>query len=182
MEIKESDFESVYESFISQLELVKEEDFFSLDETKCKELRVAVPRSIFEANSKMGVVKQGTDVQVLGADFEALLKYYRKLSELGVEYNLFGHFGDGHLHFNFMPTPSLVDTCQKALKDLYRELPKWKASPFAEHGIGLLKRPYIEAFYTSTQEAFFEILKSKYDPKNQFFPHGFMQPRLGEES
>lgn len=182
MEMRESDFEGIYESFISQLGSVQEEDFFSLDEAKCKELRVTVPRSIFEANSKMGVVKQGTDVQVLGEDFGALLKFYRKLAELGIEYNLFGHFGDGHLHFNFMPTPALVKTCQDALKDLYRELPSWKASPFAEHGIGLLKRPYIEAFYTPAQRPFFQGLKNKFDPHNQFFPHGFMQPLSGDQS
>lgn len=182
MEIRESDFESIYESFISQLKNIKEEDFFSLDESKCKELRVSVPRGIFEANSKMGVVKQGTDVQVQSKDLQTLLELYRKLTGLGIDYNLFGHFGDGHLHFNFMPTPSHVETCQKALKDFYLELSTWKASPFAEHGVGILKRPYIEAFYTPAQRPFFQVLKERYDPHDQFFPDGFMRPCFGGDS
>ena len=71
-----------------------------------------VPRAIFEVNSKMGVVKKGTDVQIGPEKFKILLDYYRGWTKKGLKYTLFGHFGDGHLHFNFMPTKVEVENCQ----------------------------------------------------------------------
>lgn len=145
-----------------------------MEASKCRDLRVSVPRAIFEANTRMGVTKKGTDVQVRGEDFKKLLDYYRVLSEKGVAYNLFGHFGDAHLHFNFMPTPDKNDYCNELLETLYVKVLEWKGSPFAEHGIGVIKRKFIEPFYSEHQKEIFRKLKTTYDPKGQFFPEGFM--------
>ena len=49
-----------------------------------------------------------------------------------------------------------------------------KGSPFAEHGIGLFKKKFMNDFYGDNQREMFGILKKKLDPKNQFFPSGFM--------
>lgn len=174
LETSEDELENIYQILLESLPEIPEEDMFVLDETRCKELRMAVPRAIFEANSKMGVTKQGTDVQVGTNKLPELLDFYKKIAQSGIDYNLFGHFGDAHLHFNFMPTKSQTDLCQQLFYELYDEVKKWKGSPFAEHGIGLLKRPYIASFYQPIQREFFKQLKVKFDPKNQFFPHGFM--------
>ena len=122
----------------------------------------------------MGVTKKGTDVQVGAEYFVDLLKYYRVLASKGVSYNLFGHFGDAHLHFNFMPTPDKNDFCNQQLENLYAEVLKWKGSPFAEHGIGLLKKKFIPPFFNDHQRQVFRELKKSMDPKGQFFPQGFM--------
>lgn len=173
-EIKMDAFEKFYEEFIANLENIREEDIFELTENKFHNIRASVPRAVFEENSRMGVVKMGTDVQVDVDHFEKLLEVYRYFSSLGLRYNLFGHFGDAHLHFNFMPKPEEVSKCQKEFEKLYAKVLEWKGSPFAEHGIGLLKQKYIKEFHGENELKVFRALKDKMDPKRQFFPQGFM--------
>lgn len=174
IEMKSSDFEAVYTKLSERLPSVDFEEVFSMDEAKCRSLRVAVPRSIFEANTRAGVTKKGTDVQVAPDKFHDLLSHYQAWSKGDIAYNLFGHFGDAHLHFNFMPAPERASECDQMLEDFYHKVHTLNGSPFAEHGIGLLKQRYIREFYTQTERDFFSALKLKHDPQNQFFPLGFM--------
>ena len=173
-EIKQDRFDSFYENFIMQLDHIDEENIFQLNASKFHHIRASVPRAVFETNSKMGVIKQGTDVQVPVENFEKLMKVYQEFTRLGVRYNLFGHFGDAHLHFNFMPTISQVDECRLQLERLYHEVLCLNGSPFAEHGIGIIKQKYIKNFWSKNQYEVFEDLKKKHDPNHQFFPQGFM--------
>lgn len=174
LEIENIYFEEVYEKILSQIDKLSEEDIFEVPESRCRELRMEIPRAIFEVNSKMGVTKKGTDVQTKPKDFKGLLAKYREFSKGSVPYNLFGHFGDAHLHFNFMPKPEETQQCQDQLEDLYRWVYQVKGSPFAEHGIGVIKQKFIQEFYTSAQYQMFRYLKEQMDPQGQFFPQGFM--------
>ncbi len=174
LEIDENSFEDVYESLLSQISSVNIEQMFEMSQAKCQELRVNIPRYVFESNQKMGVLKKGTDVQVRPGQFADLMALYKGMTQEGVPYTLFGHFGDAHLHFNYMPRPDQVDTCQKILEELYRKVIEMKGSPFAEHGIGLIKQPFIKGFYRPAQREMFSLLKNYFDPNNQFFPMGFM--------
>lgn len=173
-EIFEKDFEDVYESLLSQLTKVTDEDIFEIPGHRFHQIRMGIPRAVFERNTAMGVVKKGTDVQVNGKDFSKLLDKYREFSITGIGYNLFGHFGDAHLHFNFMPTKDQIELAQENLESLYNDVLTWKGSPFAEHGIGLLKQDFIRPFLSQVHFEMFKFLKSKMDPKNQFFPLGYM--------
>lgn len=173
-EVKADSFEKFYEEFLSQLEQTGEDDIFELTESRFHNIRASVPRAVFEENSRMGVVKMGTDVQLMPKDFHKLMDIYRDFSKEGIRYNLFGHFGDAHLHFNFMPRPEDVDLCKERFEKMYAEVLKMKGSPFAEHGIGLLKQKFIQEFIGPVQANAFRELKEKLDPHRQFFPQGFM--------
>ena len=174
LEIKKNDFETIYENLIAKLTLISEENIFEMNSGKCRDLRVSVPRAIFEVNSRMGVSKKGTDVQVSATTFRELFLFYKSFTALGIDYNLFGHFGDAHLHFNFMPKPDKNDFCNEQLENLYAKVLEWHGSPFAEHGIGLLKKKFIGPFFSKNQKEIFQKLKTQFDPKGQFFPEGFM--------
>lgn len=173
-EFNEENLEKIYEGFILKLNGIDEEQVFEMSESKFQTLRMGIPRAVFERNSAMGVVKKGTDVQVRAVDFPKLMDIYRSFSKIGVGYNLFGHFGDAHLHFNFMPLPDQVEVCQKKLMNLYKEVEKLKGSPFAEHGIGLVKKDFIKRFLSENHFELFKYLKDRMDPHQQFFPQGFM--------
>jgi FAD/FMN-containing dehydrogenase len=164
----------IFEEFISCLKKIDLSDVFEIGATKCHELRMKVPRLTFEQNSRMGVVKKGTDVQMPPDKFQNLLDIYRDMSKLGINYNLFGHFGDAHLHFNFMPTKNNVTSCDDSLESLYEKVYCLKGSPFAEHGIGLIKKKFIKNFYGNFQMKIFSYLKEIHDPENKFFPQGYM--------
>lgn len=174
LEVKSSAFEEIYNDVLSNLKLTSPEDVYEIAENKFHHVRAGVPRAIFEVNSQMGVVKVGTDVQVGPEHLEDLLEFYREASKIGVRYCLFGHFGDGHLHFNYMPTKDESAKCLAEFENLYNKVYSWKGSPFAEHGIGLLKQKYIKRFHGENQLRLFHDLKKEHDPYNQFFPQGFM--------
>jgi len=174
LEIRADRFEDIYENILCHLKHVTPEDVYEIAENKFHHIRAGVPRAIFEENSRMGVVKVGTDVQVTGEKFSDLLKFYREAAKIDVRYCLFGHFGDSHLHFNYMPSKDESAKCLDQIQRLYDKVYEWKGSPFAEHGIGLLKQKYIKRFHGPHQLGLFLDLKKEYDPHNQFFPQGFM--------
>jgi len=174
LEVLSDAFEDIYGNVLCNLEKISADDVFEIAENKFHHIRAGVPRAIFEENSKMGVVKVGTDVQVGPEHFVDLLNFYREASKIGVRYCLFGHFGDAHLHFNYMPKKEETQTCLNQFQNLYNEVLNWKGSPFAEHGIGLIKQKYIKKFHGKNQLDLFHDLKKEHDPYNQFFPQGFM--------
>jgi FAD/FMN-containing dehydrogenase len=174
LEVLSSAFEDIYANVLCNLEKTSADNVFEIAESKFHHVRASVPRAIFEENSKMGVVKIGTDVQVSPEKFPDLLNFYREASKIGVRYCLFGHFGDAHLHFNYMPSKEESQKCLSEIQKLYDNVLNWKGSPFAEHGIGLLKQKYIKKFHGKNQLALFHDLKKEHDPYNQFFPQGFM--------
>ena len=174
LEVKTDKFEDIYTDVLCNLTHVTPEEVFEIAENKYHNVRAGVPRAIFEENSKMGVVKIGTDVQVTAGKFPDLIKFYREAAKIGVRYCLFGHFGDAHLHFNYMPSKDQSAKCLEEIQKLYDNVFAWKGSPFAEHGIGLLKQKYIKRFHGQSQLGLFADLKQENDPYNQFFPQGFM--------
>ena len=174
LEVKSNSFDNIYEKLLSTIELVKEDNIFEISANRCHQLRMNVPRYTFEKNFQMGVVKKGTDVQVNSKDFRALLEFYKSWTDIGIDYNLFGHFGDAHLHFNFLPTSSQIEICQQRLEELYKFVSEIDGSPFAEHGIGLIKQKFITHFWNSNQYDLFNELKKIHDPKGIFFPLGYL--------
>jgi len=174
LEVKTDAFEEIYANVLCSLELTSPDEVYEIAESKFHNVRAGVPRAIFEVNSQMGVVKIGTDVQVSGDKFVDLINFYREAAKIGVRYCLFGHFGDAHLHFNYMPTKEDSEKCLNEIQKLYEKVFDWKGSPFAEHGIGLLKQKYIKKFHSANQLNLFKDLKKEHDPYNQFFPQGFM--------
>lgn len=174
LEVKSSAFEDIYGNVLCALEKTSPDDIYEIAENKFHHVRAGVPRAIFEENSRMGVVKVGTDVQVSPERFPDLLNFYRNASKIGVRYCLFGHFGDAHLHYNYMPNKDETQKCLDEFQKLYDAVLSWKGSPFAEHGIGLLKQKYIKKFHGENQLKLFHDLKMEHDPYKQFFPQGFM--------
>lgn len=174
LEIKSSSFDDVYHRIFCRLNRTSQNDVFKIAETKFHRARTDVPLSIYEENATRGVIKVGTDVQVTINKFSDLMDVYREFSRMGIRYCLFGHFGEAHLHFNFMPTKEQTAQCEDAFEKLYEKVYTWKGSPFAEHGIGLIKQKYISRFHGQNQRGLFQDIKKVHDPYNQFFPQGFM--------
>jgi len=146
-----------------------------LDESKFYALRVKIPRKVNEYLSTSNLIKIGTDAQVKVSDLEKLMAIYRGFASKGINYVLFGHLGDCHLHFNFLPSKSQVELANDLIKDFYVTINKLGGSPFAEHGIGLIKKKYIQDFYGPVVISAFDYLKKKYDPQSKFFSKGFMK-------
>jgi glycolate oxidase len=163
------------EAALSELcELVLPEKIFSIDESKFHNIRLRIPRAINESIALSGQVKKGTDAQFHSGDFKTVFELYREMDKLDVASYLFGHFGDLHLHFNFLPNAEQLPLINKRLERFYDRVVELKGSPFAEHGVGTLKKSYHSLFLGPEQLKVFKKLKEVYDPTNKFFPWGFL--------
>jgi glycolate oxidase len=171
--IRSENVEEVFESFFANLENVEIENIFEISRKDFTSLRVEVPRTVNEINSRRGVKKVGTDTQVKICKMSELFDYYRDFTQLGVRYNLFGHFGDAHLHFNFMVENEQQNKLvHKSLNEFYVKISRLGGSPFAEHGVGVLKKKFMGPFLNQEIREGIGLIKDTFDPNCIFFPQG----------
>ncbi len=88
---------------------------------------------------------------------------------------LFGHIGDGNLHVNVMKPDALPEgefraRTQKADRDLFALVQKHRGSISAEHGIGLLKKPYLSYSRAPAELALLRAIKRAVDPRGILNP------------
>jgi FAD/FMN-containing dehydrogenase len=76
---------------------------------------------------------------------------------------VFGHAGDGNLHVN-AKYPAAVDKNDEVTKLVYGITADFAGSISAEHGIGLLKRPYLKLSRTEEEIETMRTLKRALDP------------------
>jgi FAD/FMN-containing dehydrogenase len=93
----------------------------------------------------------------------------------GWEVCLFGHIGDGNLHVNVMK-PEALDVTEfrartaAADRDLFTLVQRHGGSISAEHGIGLLKKPYLGYSRSDEELALFRSIKAALDPNGILNP------------
>jgi FAD/FMN-containing dehydrogenase len=87
----------------------------------------------------------------------------------GWEICLFGHIGDGNLHVNVMKPDSMekadfLTQTSAADHDMFTLVQKHGGSISAEHGIGLLKKPYLGYSRSPEEVALIRGMKAVLDP------------------
>jgi FAD/FMN-containing dehydrogenase len=82
---------------------------------------------------------------------------------------VFGHAGDGNLHINAR-YPATQDRNEEITRLVYGITGDFAGSISAEHGIGLLKRPYLKLSRTEEEIETMRTLKRALDP------HGILNP------
>lgn len=87
----------------------------------------------------------------------------------------FGHIGDGNLHLNIlkpieMPNEDFFAKCVNVNKWVFNIVEKYNGSVSAEHGVGIVKKDYLQ--YTRSQEeiALMKGIKLVFDPKGVMNP------------
>ena len=87
----------------------------------------------------------------------------------------FGHIGDGNLHINVlkpgdMAQPDFVRECERVTKLLAGALARHGGSISAEHGIGLVKKPYLSSTRSEAEVAAMRGIKRALDPNGILNP------------
>jgi len=87
----------------------------------------------------------------------------------------FGHIGDGNLHLNILKPKDLSieqfkQQCAQANPEIFAILKEFNGSISAEHGVGLLKKAYLEYSRTSIEIELMRAIKKIFDPKNIMNP------------
>lgn len=139
---------------------------------KMKKVRHFVPEAvnglIAQRKAKYHEVhKIGTDMAVPDEALRDYLKFYRStLEEQGMEYVIFGHIGDNHLHVNMIPRNN--EEVKQGM-DNYMMFAKRAVelggTVAAEHGIGKLKRAFLEVMYGPKGISEMQAVKKALDPK-----------------
>ena len=115
------------------------------DREKMREFRHALPVTVNERIVRYRQKKIGTDMAVPDDKFASFLRFYKeKLNESGLDYVIFGHIGDNHLHANIIPKS---DAEAEKARHLYgrfiAQAIMLGGTISAEHGIGKHKSKFL---------------------------------------
>jgi FAD/FMN-containing dehydrogenases len=107
--------------------------------------------------------------------FAELIEYTKGLQEKhGLSVLNFGHSGDGNVHTILMRgelTEEEWQTRRKVLlDDLYQKVQELGGLPSAEHGIGTVKKPYLEKMTDDVNIKYMRKIKEVFDPENRLNP------------
>lgn len=92
-----------------------------------------------------------------------------------IEVVWFGHIGDGNLHINVLKPAGMADAdfiaqCEHVTKLLAATLKEHGGSISAEHGIGLVKRPYLDSTRSTAEIALMRGVRKVFDPNGILNP------------
>ena len=113
------------------------------------------------------VHKIGTDMAVPDDALKGYLEYYiSTLEEQGMEYAMWGHIGDNHIHVNMLPRNNEeVKQGMENYMTFAKKAIELGGTVAAEHGIGKLKRAFLEAMYGEKGISEMQAVKRSLDPK-----------------
>ena len=112
------------------------------------------------------------DVSIPTAQIDAFVTECTKRLDArwpGAETICFGHLADGNLHM-FVRVPAAPFPEHEVDDIVYGCVRDWRGSISAEHGIGLLKKAYLDYSRTPAEIALMKALRSALDPKGILNP------------
>jgi D-lactate dehydrogenase (cytochrome) len=171
-QLKEYDLvmENWYE-FLSEENIMLDDSWFAQgakDIQKFHDFRHDIPIIINEENSRAGRVKMGTDMAVPDNHFISMMEFYKKtLGAKDLDYVMFGHLGNNHLHINLLPDESQREYAQQVYDQIVEQILEWQGTVSAEHGIGKLKKKYFAKMVGVDGLSDLKKIKNRLDPDSR---------------
>ena len=136
------------------------------DREKMRAFRHSLPVAVNERVVRNRQKKIGTDMAVPDGNFEEFLKYYKEtLDASGMEYVIFGHIGDCHLHANLLPkNEEEAERARHLYGRFVAQAVMLGGTVSAEHGIGKLKSKYLYVMMGERYINEMAELKRAFDP------------------
>ncbi|MFA5271568.1 MAG: FAD-linked oxidase C-terminal domain-containing protein, partial [Candidatus Omnitrophota bacterium] len=133
---------------------------------KIFEFRHRLPQAINEYLRRYKQLKTAVDCAVPPKVFMDMYNFYKaKAEESGIDYVNFGHIGEDHLHFNFLPKSDEESIRAKKYMELFcKNAVSLGGTVSAEHGIGKIKKNYLKIMYSAEQIKEMAYLKKYFDP------------------
>lgn len=143
-------------------------------------------RAVSAALGRYGLPNRlGEDIVVPRSQMVAMI---RRVREIGQEHQIpvpiFGHAGDGNLHPNFLfdlRKPGDLERVEKAAAQVFRAALELGGTLSGEHGIGTLKRDFLEEDMGPAAVSVMGAIKKTLDPKGILNP-GKVFPAQGGEA
>ncbi|RKO65840.1 FAD-binding oxidoreductase [Desulfofundulus salinus] len=131
-------------------------------------------KSVSPAVVQVKPTKISEDATVPRKNVPALIK---AIKEIARRYNLdiviFGHAGDGNLHPNILvdkSNPEEMERAERAIAEIFQAALSLGGTLSGEHGIGLLKAPFLEMEYGQSGVALMRRIKEALDPRGILNP------------
>jgi D-lactate dehydrogenase (cytochrome) len=138
---------------------------------RLRQFRHALPEAVNSRISEIQrdypeVTKLGTDMAVPDEALAEVMRMYRTaLEDAGLDYVIFGHIGDNHLHVNILPrNPDEYRLGKRLYFRFAEEIVGMGGSPAAEHGIGKLKKEFLQLMIGDEGIAQMRAVKAAFDP------------------
>jgi len=101
----------------------------------------------------------------------------RKIDQISEKYNIpivnFGHAGDGNIHVNIMiddKIPGEEKKAEEAIADVFKGALELGGTMSGEHGVGIMKAPFINLELKDTVVDYMKTIKRALDPNNILNP------------
>ncbi|HEX7480220.1 MAG TPA: FAD-linked oxidase C-terminal domain-containing protein [Polyangiales bacterium] len=132
----------------------------------------AARRELSRALRKRARFKLAEDVVVPRSKIPQLIDACRRISERHkVHMPSYGHAGDGNIHVNFLwNDPGEEPAVHRAIEAMFKEVLALGGTLTGEHGIGVLKAPYLPLEQSAELIALQERVKDLFDPKHVLNP------------
>jgi glycolate oxidase len=129
-------------------------------------------REMSRAVRRLSKQKLSEDVVVPRQRVTTLLeRNQRSCDALGVRTLTYGHAGDGNLHVNFLWDEEHEQaSVERAIQRLFEDVIELGGTLSGEHGIGVLKAPYLPLEQSAELIALQKDLKRAFDPGNLLNP------------
>ncbi len=143
-------------------------------------------RSISPALRRVGAVKMNEDVVVPRSRLADMFDFLADLAARKRVTNVnFGHAGDGNVHVNFMLSGTDKDEyrrAEEAVEEVFRATVEMGGTITGEHGVGIVKSPFLEMEIGPMGISVMKRLKSCFDPNGilnpgKIFPDEAAEPR-----
>ena len=129
------------------------------------EARHSIPDNALRTTKSIGGMSIITDTIVPPENYKLYLKkVHSKLQKSKIEYLLFGHLGDCHLHFHLIPSKSQHNLSLEIYDYLIDLSSKLGGVYSAEHGTGKRKRNDFKKCFGKEAILMIQLLKKKIDP------------------
>jgi FAD/FMN-containing dehydrogenase len=137
------------------------------DRERFRSFRHALPELVNDTVRRRGYLKVNSDYAVpRDRNREMLAYYHRRLGELALDYVIFGHLGDAHVHVNVLPqSEAEFNAGQDLMLDFARHAVELGGTVSAEHGLGKRKAHLLALQYMPAQIEAMKFVKRRLDPK-----------------
>ena len=132
-------------------------------------------KSLSPALREIGGYKINEDIVVPISNLTNLLN---SLEEISKKYNIkivnFGHAGNGNIHVNLLfktKEEKETDNSKKCLEEIFDLVLRLNGTLSGEHGIGIIKKQYIEKEINKDTLVLMKKIKEQFDPKNILNPN-----------
>ncbi len=131
-------------------------------------------RSMAPALARLAPNKLGEDITVPRSAIPAVVQRLREISaSYGLPIAIFGHAGDGNLHPNILfdkRQPAQWEKAEKMVGEIFGASLAVGGTLSGEHGVGVLKRPYLERALGPLSIEVQRKIKQALDPMNILNP------------